>query len=99
MAAAQHQQIRSFCAFKKLIYTSWNEQNLGKQMKFCIAIGVFVNVAIAGLSPAQKQAIHDAAVEADASIDHISPLEIKSRAHQGTWLLFFGAKWCRITQK
>lgn len=63
------------------------------------AIGFFVNVAIAGLTPAQKQAIYDAAIEADASIDHIAPSEIRSKAHQGTWLLFFGAKWCRITQK
>ncbi|KAJ1565576.1 Thioredoxin domain-containing protein 5, partial [Cladochytrium tenue] len=51
------------------------------------------------LSPAEKKRIKAASEEADRDIRHVEHADVASALESGVHVVFFGATWCRYTQR
>ncbi|KAI9341821.1 hypothetical protein DFJ73DRAFT_609538, partial [Zopfochytrium polystomum] len=51
------------------------------------------------MTPEEKEALRSAADEADKSIRHLAHADVPTTIAKGVHILFFGAVWCKYTQR
>jgi hypothetical protein len=78
--------------------------SLNKMKSILISLWILVILLLeqgteAALTSEQKKALLDGATKADKSIHHIPVQQLENRIQKGQWLIFFGAHWCKITQR
>ncbi|KAJ3013806.1 UNVERIFIED_CONTAM: hypothetical protein HDU68_000532 [Siphonaria sp. JEL0065] len=75
--------------------------DINRKMKSYVLLTVLVlAVAVAAkLTEAEKKILREAANEADKHIRQVTPSELPAFISTGYHLLFYGAVWCRLTQR
>ncbi|KAJ3078562.1 hypothetical protein HK100_010674 [Physocladia obscura] len=64
-----------------------------------LAVILFAVTTAAKLTAEEKKILREAADEADKHIRQITPVDFASFVQSGYYLIFFGAVWCKVTQR
>lgn len=70
-----------------------------KVLQIIALILALVTNVLAKESKAEKKSRYDASIEADSQIEFIDHASLERRLPNGTWIVFYGATWCKFTQK